>query len=84
MSVEEKAATLDMKGVMVSLIVSAFGFVAALFWKDAIQAMIESIVPEGEGVLYQFGAAVLVTIIAVVAIYIVSKHFTKINVPKRG
>ena len=72
-AIEEKAKTLDIKGTMITLIVSAFGFVAALFWRDAIKELIADVVPEGEGLAYSFGAAIFVTIIAIIAIYFVSR-----------
>jgi|GEM_PF-1071865 len=76
MSVEEKAKMLDIKGTMLTLIISAFGFVAALFWRDAIQDAIAKFVPEGEGLVYSFGAAIIVTIIAVIVIFLMSKYMT--------
>lgn len=79
-AIEEKAKTLDIKGVILTLIISSFGFVAALFWRDAIKDMIAEIVPEGEGLTYSFAAAIIVTIIAVVAIYIVSRYLTSFSV----
>jgi uncharacterized membrane protein YbhN (UPF0104 family) len=82
MSLEEQAKTLDFTGVVVSLIVSAFGFVAALFWRDAIKAFIDEVVPAGEGLAFQFYAAIIVTVIAVVAIYVVSKYLSKIQLKK--
>jgi len=59
-----------------SLITSAFGFVAALFWRDAIQALLNQTfgVNPGEGFwLIQMGIAIVVTIMAVIAIFLVSK-----------
>ena len=53
---------------------SAFGFMIALFWRDAITATINKVIPEGEGLTYQFSVAILVTLIAVVAIFIISKY----------
>lgn len=82
-TIEEQAKTLDIKGVVVSLIISAFGFVAALFWRDAIKAFIDEVVPQGQGVTAQFTAAIIVTVIAVIAIYIVSKYLTRISIPKQ-
>ncbi len=79
MGVEEEAKQLNFEGVIISLIVSAFSFVAALFWRDAIQGLINELVPEGQGLAYQFGTAVLVTIIAVLAIYVLTKHISKID-----
>ena len=79
MGVEDEAKSLNFEAVMISLIVSAFSFVAALFWRDAIQTLIAEIVPEGSGLVYQFGVAILVTIIAVLAIYIVTRHLSRID-----
>jgi len=82
-AVEEQAKSLDIKSVVVSLIISAFGFVAALFWRDAIKAFINEVVPQGQGLAAQFTAAIIVTVIAVIAIYIVSKYLTRISIPKQ-
>jgi C4-dicarboxylate transporter len=71
--IEEHAKKFDIRGVIISLIVASFGFVAALFWRDAIKSLIETFVPKGQGLIYQFGVAILVTIIAVIAIYVLSK-----------
>lgn len=76
-TIEEHAKELNIKGVVLTLIVSSFGFVAALFWRDAIKDAIAQFVPEGEGLVYSFGAAILVTIISVIAIFIVSKYMNK-------
>jgi len=78
-AIEEEARRLNFEAVIVSLIVSGFGFVAALFWIDAIKSLIEEIVPEGQGLTYQFAAAVFVTIIAVLAIYITTRYLTRID-----
>lgn len=78
--IEEEAKSFNVKAVMVSLIVSSFGFVAALFWRDAIKELIAELVPEGEGLIYSFGVAILVTIIAVVAIYFISNHLNKLSI----
>jgi len=77
--IEEEAKSFNVKAVMVSLIVSSFGFVAALFWRDAIKDLIARLVPEGEGLVYSFGAAIAVTIIAVIAIYFVANHLTRLD-----
>lgn len=83
MGIEDKAAKLDIRGVMVSLIISAFGFVAALFWRDAIKAFIDEFVPQGEGMLYQLFAAIIVTIIAVIIIYVISKYLLRPEKPEK-
>jgi hypothetical protein len=74
MGVEDKAKTLDLKGVVLGLIISSFSFVMALFWRDAIRETINEFVPEGEGLVYLYIAAILVTIISVAAIFIMSKY----------
>ena len=59
-----------------SLITSAFGFVAALFWRDAIQALLNQTfgVNPGQGFwLVQMVIALAVTIMAVIVIFSVSK-----------
>ncbi len=75
-SMEEHAKRLDFWGVMVALIISSFGFVSALFWRDAINSLIQNIVPEGEGLTYHLAAALIVTAIAVTAIFVLSR-FTR-------
>lgn len=78
--IEEQAKALNFKAVIVSLIVSSFGFVAALFWRDAVKELIAEFVPEGEGVIYSFGVAILVTIIAVLVIYFVVNHLNRFGI----
>lgn len=79
MGFEESAKSLDFEGTVVGLIVSAFGFVAALFWRDAITEFIDKIVPAGEGLTYKFLVAIIVTILAVVTIYILVRYVTRID-----
>ncbi len=73
-SLEEQAKEFEIKAVMISLIVSAFGFVAALFWRDAIGAFIDEVIPEGQGLGYQFIAASIVTVMAVIVIFVLTKY----------
>jgi len=72
--VEEHGAKLDIRGAMVAMIMSALGFVAALFWRDAIQAFINEFVPEGQGMFYSFMVAIIVTVVVVIAIFIINKY----------
>jgi Na+/proline symporter len=58
---------------MATLIISAFGLVTALSWNDAIKCMITSLLPPRDELTYKFYAAVVVTLIAVVATYFISK-----------
>lgn len=73
-NIEDQAKKFEIKAVMISLIISSFGFVAALFWRDAIKAFIAEVIPEGQGLFYQFMAAIFVTAIAIVVIFILTKY----------
>ena len=74
--IEEKAKAMDIKGAVATLIISAFGFVAALSWNNAIQGLINEFFPKEGGVIYSFVAAIVVTVIAVVVIFLISKYMT--------
>lgn len=77
---ELKGLKKETKNRLNSLITSAFGFVAALFWRDAFQALLEQIfgVSRGEGYwLIQVVVAIGVTLIAVMVIFSVSKTMGK-------
>lgn len=60
-----------------TLVTSAFGFVAALFWRDAIKAFIEQAfnitVGAGESWFVQVIIALVITIFAAAVIYYISK-----------
>ncbi len=71
---EEKAKALDINGVTTTMIITAFGLVAALFWQDAIKQLIAQLVPQGQGLFYSLLAAVMVTVIAVVVIWLIAKY----------
>ena len=73
MGVEEDAKQLNFEAVIISLIVSAFSFVAALFWRDAISETISQLIPEGEGLFYSYLVAAVVTVVGVLVIYLVSR-----------
>jgi len=72
-SFEEAAATLDIKSIVITMILSALGFLVAFTWRDAISEAIDHFIPAGEGLIYTFYAAILVTIIAVIITYILIK-----------
>jgi phosphate/sulfate permease len=65
---------LNFRNVVAIAVISSFGFLIALFWRDAITDTIKNILPEGEGLSYQFAMAIIVTIIAVIVIFVVSKY----------
>ncbi len=64
----------EFKRQLVTLVTAAFGFVAALFWQNAIKDMIAAFVPQASTWQYEVVAAVLVTLIAVAAIFLLSKY----------
>lgn len=49
-----------------TLAVAGFGFVAALAWNEAIQALFKSLLPQSKGLTAKFVYAILVTVIAVI------------------
>lgn len=59
------------------LITGAFTFVAGLAWNDAIQNLIKTYISPGNSVVSQLIYAVIITIVAIIAIYQVN------NVAKR-
>ncbi|MCD6558016.1 MAG: hypothetical protein J7K31_03235 [Candidatus Aenigmarchaeota archaeon] len=69
-TIEESAKSLNIRGVFLAAIVSALSFVAALFWRDAISATIDAIIPKGHGLIYKYLAAFIVTILAAISIYL--------------
>ena len=73
MSFEEHAENLDLKGLVITMVLSALGFLVALQWRDAIKATIDAFVPVGEGLTYTYTATIAVTIVAVVITYILIK-----------
>jgi len=64
----------EFKERVITLIISAFSFVAALSWNDAIKTFIKEITPfEQNEWPYLFLNAIFVTAIATIAIWIVSR-----------
>ena len=70
---EEHVENLNIKSIVITMILSAFGFLVALAWRDAIKESIDLFVPTGEGVFYTYVAAILVTVIAVVVTFVLIK-----------
>ena len=72
-----KALQQHTKNQFVTLITAAFGFVAALFWRDAIKAFLEQVfnisVGDGGAWFHQIFIAIIITIFATVVIYLFSK-----------
>jgi len=75
-----KAFKAETKRRTMTLITSAFGFVAALFWRDAIQSFLEQTikVTPGEGLwIVQVVVASIVTVFAVIVMFILSRMLGK-------
>lgn len=73
MGFEEDVQKANIKGIITGAILSALGFLIAFQWRDVIKETITVIVPEGQGLVYQYIAAILVTIIAFFIAYIIIK-----------
>ncbi len=58
---------------LVMFMTTAFSLTAALFWNDAIKAMITSYIPKDGAWPYLFASAIAVTIIAIVATSLLSR-----------
>jgi len=65
---------------LVIFLTTAFGVVAALFWQTAITDTIKSFIPVSGAWFYEIFVAFLVTIVAVIGIFFVSKFGSKKNV----
>lgn len=58
-------------------IITAFSIAAALIWKDVIVDFINIIVPPREQLFYKFLAAVIATLIVIIAIYFILRAESK-------
>ena len=63
----ENVDKLNVRGIIISSVMTAFGLVVALSWKDAINALVVRIIPSGSAssLLGQFITATAVTILVV-------------------
>jgi biopolymer transport protein ExbB/TolQ len=64
----ENVEKLNVRGIVMASIMTAFGLVVALSWKDAINALVARIIPSGSGdsLLSLFITASAVTLLVVV------------------
>jgi len=64
----ENVDKLNVRGIIMSAMMTAFGLVVALSWKDAINALVAQIIPSGSGssLLGQFITATAVTLLVLV------------------
>ena len=63
----------QIKTQTLTLMIAAFGFVAALVWKDAISAWLAPLYASGDGAMGLTVAAVVVTIVVVIVGIILTK-----------
>jgi len=68
-TLEEYARKRDVKGMILTALLTALSFVVGLFWNDAIRSGIETVIPFQERITAKFMAAFIVTILAVFAAY---------------
>lgn len=66
---------MTLKHQVVWVISTAFAIAAALFWKDAIGEIINMYIPPAQEPLYTVYAATIVTVIAIVAVWITHEIF---------
>ncbi|MFQ6020785.1 MAG: DUF5654 family protein [Candidatus Aenigmatarchaeota archaeon] len=79
MGIEKELKTLNIKTIITTMILSALGFLVAFQWRDVIKETIELMIPAGEGLLYKYAVAILITIIAVVVTFILIR-FQQANI----
>ncbi len=60
-----------------TLIISAFGFVAALSWNDAIKSAIDMLLPQEKTIIIKFLSATFITVLAVIITYIISRKLKR-------
>lgn len=62
---------------LAALVTAAFGLVAALAWNGAIQELFELLFGEQSTLIAMFAYAVIVTVIAVIAVILISRAAAK-------
>jgi hydrogenase-4 membrane subunit HyfE len=67
----------EMLSAMVSLIIVAFGLVAALAWNSAIQAIVKAVLGTSDSVPGLLTYAIVVTILAVIATVLITRAAAK-------
>ncbi len=74
---ETKEVKSQVAGTVSTLMTVAFGLIAALAWNNAIQAIILTVLPKGNGIMGLLIYAIIITIIAVVATIIIARALGK-------
>lgn len=62
-NIEEYADKLEIKKMVITMMLSALGFVVAFQWRDVIKETIEVFLPPGEGLAWKWIAALIFTLI---------------------
>ena len=70
MALQDAAKKLDFEGLVITSIITALSFTVGLFWRDAIIATINEVIPASEGLLWKYIIAIGVTILVVVVAYL--------------
>ena len=68
-----KNLIMEIKKQTLTLMIAAFGFVAALMWKDAIKAWLLPLYENADGAMGLTVAAVVVTIVVVIVTIVLAK-----------
>src|SRR3989338_9193278 len=63
----------DIAEIIKTSLITAFTIAAALIWKDFIEVLLKAIIPESKQLLSQFIAAILATVLVIIAIYFILK-----------
>ena len=75
-NIEEKAKEYsNFRSLLLTSIMTAFGFVLALFWNDAVKSTIDLIIPAGNTLAAKYGAALAATAIVVILMYILLRWY---------
>lgn len=77
MSMAEEKFKVQLLEAMSSLIIAAFGLVAALAWNEAIKALVAKLFDTGDGLLGLVVYAVIVTVLAVVMTILITRAIKK-------
>ncbi|MGC9516335.1 MAG: DUF5654 family protein [Methanomicrobiales archaeon] len=75
----EKSTKILFLETFAGLITAAFGLVAALAWNEAIKAVILELFKAGNAIIGLLVYAVIVTIIAVLATFIIARALSKVG-----
>lgn len=83
---EERSFRKELFGQLVTLATSGFGLVTALAWNETVQAFVKDYVekyyPAGSGVLSKFLYAILITFLAVIITYQLSRIAARLGIKK--